>query len=494
MINPSSLKAASLAVALSLLVLSCRGGSPPTPAIPPPTVGNDVYATAARSLHSRSVFGNGKIKHVVVIMQENRSFDDLFHGFPGADSASYGYGHGVKYTLQPWSLANPWDINHTHLQFLEDYDSGKGDGFDLEIRGFSTTCKYPRNHPSCWLFFGSDHYATAFSYVPQSEIKPYWTMAHEYALGDHAFASNNGPSYVSHQYMISGRSNHVAENPFFLPPTPPPPNPWGCDAPTSQQTYLLQYGTAKPPVFSKATGVEVVGPYPCFSYATAAGTLDNAGVSWSYYAPTIGGVDQGEIWSAFDAIWPVRFGEDWVRNVKSPETTIFNDIADKKLAAVSWIVPSWINSDHAGSRSLTGPDWVGSVVNAIGDSPYWQNTAVVVMWDEWGGWFDHVVPSQYADPHSHAYEGLGFRVPVIVISPYAKAGYVSHDQHEVASTLHLIEAVFGLPSLGGADARADQFGDMFDFSQPPLTFRKIPTHLHAADFLRQRASSTLPDY
>jgi phospholipase C len=81
-----------------------------------------------------------------------------------------------------------------------------------------------------------------------------------------------------------------------------------------------------------------------------------------------------------------------------------------------------------------------------------------------------------------------------VISPYAKAGYVSHDQHEVASTLHLIEAVFGLPSLGGADARADQFGDMFDFSQPPLTFRKIPTHLHAADFLRQRASSTLPDY
>ena len=95
------------------------------------------------------------------------------------------------------------------------------------------------------------------------------------------------------------------------------------------------------------------------------------------------------------------------------------------MPAVAWVVPSWINSDHAGSRSLTGPDWVGSVVNAIGQSPYWQNTAIVVMWDEWGGWFDHVVPPQYADPHTHAYEGFGFRVPAIVISPYAKAGYVS---------------------------------------------------------------------
>ena len=237
------------------------------------------------------------------------------------------------------------------------------------------------------------------------------------------------------------------------------------------QTYVLHYGQAKPPVFSKATGTESVGPFPCFSYATAARLLDGAGVSWSYYAPAIGGVDQGEIWSAFDAIWPVRYGRDWVRNVKSPETTIFNDIAAKKLPAVSWVVPSWINSDHAGSRSLTGPDWVGSVVNAIGESPYWQHTAIVVMWDEWGGWFDHVVPPQVPDPHTHAYEGFGFRVPVIVLSPYAKPGYVSHKRHEIASTLHFIEAVFGLPSLNGADARSDQFGDMFDFSQTPLQFR-----------------------
>jgi len=183
-----------------------------------------------------------------------------------------------------------------------------------------------------------------------------------------------------------------------------------------------------------------------------------------------------------------------VRNVKSPETNIFNDIAQNDLPAVSWVVPSWINSDHAGSRSAKGPDWVGSVVNAVGESPYWNSTVVVVLWDDWGGWYDHFPPPQYPDPHTRAFEGLGFRVPAIVISPYAKAGYVSHRQHEVASTLHLIEAVFGLQSLGGADARADAFGDMFDFSQSPIRFRPIPTRIHARDFARQPPSNEPPDY
>ncbi|MBV8066330.1 MAG: hypothetical protein JO113_00025, partial [Candidatus Eremiobacteraeota bacterium] len=456
--RPVDLRFAWLALLLVPIAVSCHGGNSEPPIVPP------VPAAIAPA----TSFGNGKIQHVVIIMQENRSFDNLFRGFPNADTQNYGYGHGVKYTLQPWSMTNAWDVNHGHLQFLEDYDRGKGDGFDLELRGFNPSCKYPQNHPNCWLFQGKSRYSTAFSYVPLDEIKPYWTMAHEYALGDHTFASNNGASYISHQYMIAGQANHVAENPFFPTPSPPPPNPWGCDAPVSQETYQLRYGSSRPPAFPKATGIEVLGPYPCFGYETAAKTLDNAGISWAYYAPTVGGVNQGQIWSAFDAIWPVRFGQDWARNVRSPETLIFNDIADKKLPAVAWVVPAWINSDHAGSRSATGPDWVGNIVNAIGESQYWKNTAIVVLWDEWGGWYDHVIPKQYPDPHTHAYEGLGFRVPAIVISPYAKAGYLSHQQHEVASTLHLIEAVFNVPSLGGADARADSFGGMFDFSQVPL--------------------------
>ncbi|MBV8117713.1 MAG: hypothetical protein JOZ01_07025, partial [Candidatus Eremiobacteraeota bacterium] len=121
---------------------------------------------------------------------------------------------------------------------------------------------------------------------------------------------------------------------------------------------------------------------------------------------------------------------------------------------------------------------------AIGQSNYWGNTAIIVMWDEWGGWYDHVRPPQYPDPVTHAREGLGFRVPVIVISPYAKAGYISHQQHEVASTLHFIEETFGLGNLGLADTRADGFDDMFDFTQPPIVFQPIPTLRKAEYFIR----------
>jgi phospholipase C len=437
------------------------------------------------------VFGGGKIAHVVVIMQENRSFENLFHGFPGAETVNYGYGHGKKYVLKPLSFTYPRDIGHGHLQFLVDYDGGKGDGFNLELHGFIPGCPDPANEPPCWNYLGPNFYPVAFSFVPQSETKPYWTMAREYALGDQTFASNNGPSYVAHQYMISGEANHVTENPTFPKPSPTPWQPWGCDAQPTQRTVLLKYGQTNPPNFSKQTGLEKPGPYPCFNYATAATRLDAATVSWAYYAPAIG--NHGAIWSAFDAISGVREGPDWQRNVISPETRIFRDIAAHTLPAVAWVVPSYRNSDHAGSLSATGPDWVGSVVNAIGESSYWNSTAIVVMWDEWGGWFDEVVPAQDPDPQTGAFEGLGFRVPAIVISPYAKAGYVSHTQHEVASSLHLIESVFGLQSLGGADARADAFDDMFDFSQKPLRFKHIPTHLQAADFLRQAPSKEPPD-
>jgi phospholipase C len=480
------LVSARTAFLLIPLVASCVAGAGTRFA---PNAGGSGFS-GAQTLPA-ALLGGGKIAHVVIIMQENRSFDNLFHDFPGADTVTYGYGHGKKYVLQPWSFTNPHDISHAHIQFLVDYDRGKGDGFNLEFTGFKPSCDNPANVPACWSYLGTKYYPVAFSFVPQAETKPYWTMAREYALGDRMFSSNNGPSYVSHQYMIAGQSNHVTENPYYPTPTPGPPNVWGCDAQPTELTTLLQYGNTNPPHFSKATGLETPGPFPCFSYATAATRLDAAKVSWAYYAPAIG--MQSAIWSAFDAIWPVRFGEDWYRNVRSPETRIFNDVAAHKLPSVAWVVPSLVNSDHAGSRSATGPDWVGSIVNAIGESRYWNDTIIVVMWDEWGGWYDNVKPPQYPDAQTHALEGLGFRVPVIVISPYARAAYISHKQHEVASSLHLIEAVFGLRSLGGADERADAFEDMLDFSQQPLQFKHIPTRLRAPDFLRQVPRDEPPD-
>ncbi len=425
------------------------------------------------------------IQHVVIVMQENRSFDNMFHGFPGANTAKVGRGHGKQFQLQEIPLTWTFDLNHSHTQFLEDYDQGKDDGFDSQINQtmWKPNCHDPINHPACWLISKNPKLIQmAYSYVRQSDVAPYWTMAQQYALGDNAFPSNNGPTYVSHQYLIAGESGHASEVPAG--------QPWGCNAvktgPYKVTVELLAYGQADPPVFSKATGHEIDGPFPCFTYTTIADSLDAAGVSWRYYVERSGA---GYNLSAFMAIKKIYKGPDW-KYVRSPDTAIFKDITNNELAQVSWVMPSGKNSDHPGPQSGNlGPDWVASIVNAIGESPYWSNTAIVVMWDDWGGWYDHVHPPQYPDPQTKAREGLGFRVPLIVISPYARAGYVSHQEHEIASTLRLIEETFGLPYLGAgssqtyADRRADGFDDMFDFTQQPIPFVPIPSNHDARYFL-----------
>ncbi len=202
------------------------------------------------------------------------------------------------------------------------------------------------------------------------------------------------------------------------------------------------------------------GPFPCFNYLTLGDKMDASNVSWRYYATTT----YPGIWSAFDAIRTIRFGPDWATKVVSPETTVLNDIAAGNLAQVTWVTPTFVNSDHAGRTTDSGPAWVAQVVNAIGASQYWNSTAVFITWDDWGGWYDHVPPPQLDGM------GLGFRVPLIVVSPYSKHGYVSHTQHEFGSILHFTEGTFGLASLGQTDARADDLLDCFDFSQMPKPF------------------------
>jgi phospholipase C len=140
--------------------------------------------------------------------------------------------------------------------------------------------------------------------------------------------------------------------------------------------------------------------------------LDAKGISWRYYAPGAG--DEFSILSAFQAIRHIRFGPDWASHVITPESTVLTDIQNGQLAQVTWIVPALARSDHPHSASNEGPDWVGSIVNAIGASKYWNSTAIFVSWDDWGGWYDHVPPPQVDAM------GLGFRVPFIVVSPYAR--------------------------------------------------------------------------
>jgi phospholipase C len=371
------------------------------------------------------------IEHVVVIMQENRTFDNMFNGYPGADTVQTGTRNGVSVPLRSISLDTKLDNDHSHAEWWRDWANGKLDGFS----------------------------STAYYYVQPSDVQAYWNMARQYTLGDRMFQSNTGPSFVAHQYMIAAQSADVSGN---------PDGAWGCDA---------AQGTRAPLV--GPNGTELPGVYPCFDYQTMADLLDAKGVSWRYYAP--GTSDGFFIISAFQAIRHIRFGADWQEKVISPETRILTDIANGELAQVTWVVPTLANSDHPSSGNRNGPDWVASIVNAIGASPYWNSTAIFISWDDWGGGYDHVPPPQVDEM------GLGFRVPLLVVSPYAKHGYVSHVVHESSGILRYMEELFGLPSLGARDSTADDFKDCFDYKQAPQPYARFATTLKPEFFVRQKA-------
>jgi len=398
------------------------------------------------------------IQHVVIIFQENRTVDNLFNGFPGADTVTTGQtSTGQTVALQPVPFEAPYDLSHAHVEkgrnggFVTEYNHGQMNGFDLEHvvprPGFTPP-------PDA-----------AYGYVPQSETTPYFALAKEFTFGDRMFQSNEGPSFPAHQYIISGTSipsvgsNLLAAENVSTPKNMPSSNE-GCDSPAGSLVALID-----------PSGNESSSIFPCFDHPTLLDLLDAKSVSWKYYTP-----EPYFLWTGPDAIHHIRYGADW-SNVSIPETNVFSDISQGHLPAVSWIIPTGANSDHANNLSNTGPSWVADVVNAIGTSQYWKNTAIFVTWDDWGGWYDHVKPPIY-----DSYE-LGFRVPLIVISPYAKAAYVSHTQHEFGSILRFVEERFGLGSLGYTDARADDFADCFNFSQAPLNYQPVPTKYSARQLM-----------
>jgi phospholipase C len=196
------------------------------------------------------------------------------------------------------------------------------------------------------------------------------------------------------------------------------------------------------------------------------------------------------VWEPFEAIKYVRYGPDWNSKIIAPQSKILSDAAQGQLASVSWVTPAQQDSDHPVSHSDRGPSWVASVVNAIGESAYWPASAIIVIWDDWGGFYDNASPPQLD------YRGLGIRVPCLIISPYAKRGYVSHVQYEYGSILRFIEEVNGLPagsigprSQGYTDARASTLDDAFDFTQKPRKFSKIRAKYPVTQFLHERPSN-----
>lgn len=384
------------------------------------------------------------IQHIVVIMQENRSLDNLFNGFPGADTVRTGMLNGSPIALAPIALADGRDLEHSHKRWWQDWNQGAMDNFAQSNVSPSTL---------------------PYSFVPEKDVEPYWTLARQYVLGDRMFQANTGPSFVAHQYMIAGQSGNVAENPTGTV--------WGCDAEPSTTAALIG-----------PNGTELPGVFPCFDYQTIGDLLDEKGVTWRYYAPGKG--DNFFILSAYQAIRHIRFGQDWKDKIISPPARVLTDIQHGELAQVTWIVPDWSHSDHPGAGG-EGPDWVASIVNAIGSSPFWNSTAIFISWDDWGGWYDHV------DPPKMDAMGPGFRVPLLVVSPWAKHGYISHHFHEASGFIAFIEYNFNLGTLGARDAGADYYADCFDYKQTPVPYSQIKTNVTADQLIREKPSGPPDD-
>jgi phospholipase C len=427
------------------------------------------------------------IQHIVIIFQENRTPDNLFQDpvliSRGADIASSGVNSkGQTITLSAIDLgtsgSNPqtYDLSHAHSAFVAMYDGGKMDGADRVACTPAANC--PPN--------------AQFKYVVRSDVTPYFTLAETYTFGDRMFQTNEGPSFPAHQFIIAGTSAPTASSPLFAAENPARNlNLAGCIAPSTNTVAMID-----------AHGSESAQPpqYPCFEHPTLTDLLGNNDVTWRYYAPSAGSIWTGPV--AIEHICREQkvngtltcTGPEWTASVIIPQTKVLTDIASGRLAQVTWVIPDGAASDHPNVSDGSGPSWVASIVNAIGNSSYWANTAIIITWDDWGGWYDHVAPTVVNDAVSWGSGYVyGFRVPLIVVSPYAKAAYISHVTHNFGSILKFIETTFSLPSLGYADAAADDLSDCFDFTQTPLTFRTIAAPLDATHFLNDKRPRTDPD-
>ncbi len=405
------------------------------------------------------------IDHVVIVVQENRSFNDLFLGFPGAVTQPYGYASdGRKIPLRPIGLATSWDIDHSSYSYLAACDgAGHLPGTQCRMNGFDKEAWYcgHASEPKC------PSALPPYAYVPRSETKPYFYLGKHYVLADQMYSSNfDGSSFVSHQYIIAAQASSSVNYPWYA---------WGCEG-----GYGDDIGTLTK---QRSFGQNIL---TCFNNETLGDELDAAGLSWAFYTSKIRN-GQGGFWSGYQAISHIFNGPDWHRDVITPQTKFFSDVAARRLRTVSWITPTFENSDHAGSRSDTGPSWVASIVNAIGTSPYWKSTAIFIFWDDYGGWYDPEPPKMVD------YDGLGFRLPLLIVSAYAKSGYVDHTQYEHGSILRWIENNFALKQLAASDARATAPDDAFDFTKPARVFSPVPAPYDLGYFQRQRPDERVPD-
>ena len=444
----SSVRLALSAIGVATLLASCRG------------VEYSLPAAGNVTLPSQRFAGAGKLAHIVYIVQENRSFDDLFYGYPGADTATSGQNSkGETIALHPVSLRTIYDLDHSVKAMVTDCDgTGKLPGTNCRMDGFNREIDFSNRGPK----------HPQYVYVPHDESKPYFEMAREWVLADRTFQSQLDESFTAHQYMIAAQAHNSVDLPSG--------RLWGCAGGPKDTVATLTHERTRGP-----------RQQACFNYKTLGDELDAAGLSWRFYTSRYTYPNSG-IWSGYQAVAHIFNGPDWKNDIITPQKTFFTDVAAGKLANVTWITPTCPDSDHLSCGGGYGPSWVASLVNAVGKSKFWNSTVIFVQWDDWGGVYDHVPP-----PYK-SYDGLGFRVPLLGISPYAKGRYVSHVQYETASVLRFAEDVFGLARLAAADARANSpADDCFDFSSKPRRFVPIKAPKDAAFFLRQPVDNRAPD-
>ncbi|HEY2159963.1 MAG TPA: alkaline phosphatase family protein [Solirubrobacteraceae bacterium] len=429
-------------------------------------------ALAAQGIH--------KIKHVVIIMQENRSFDSYFGTYPGADGIPGLARNRGRLPCVPDPLRHrcqrpfhdPHDVNqggpHEQLAFSTDYDNGRMDGF-VRAREHCTNALDPRD---CMASLSVD----MMGYHDQREIPNYWAYARNFVLQDHMFEPVASWSLPAHLFLLSEWSAHCMT----------PANPFSCKNNIELPGLPMDIG---PPHSTP----------PDYAWTDLTYMFDRHNVSWGYY------IKKGPEPDCEDAqdfctykpqsartpgIWNPLPNFDTVRqdhqlgNIRDA-SAFYSAVRRGRLPAVSWVIPSGIVSEHPTSSIKAGQAYVTNLINAIGHSPDWKSTAIFLTWDDWGGFYDHVRPPMVD------LNGYGFRVPGLVISPYARKGYIDHQQLSFDGFAKFIEDDF----MGSArldpktDGRPDPrptvrertagLGDLvkdFNFNQQPRAPLLLPTH------------------
>jgi phospholipase C len=441
--------------------------STPTPAALPTSAPTPAIASELGGIH--------KIKHVVIIMQENRSFDHYFGTYPGAAGIPMVNGQPAVCVPDPRTNAcvKPYhlrqDVNaggpHAQSAATADVDGGKMDGFLSAVRGAQRACKNP-DTPGC----AAGETPDVLGWHDAREIPNYWAYAQSFVLQDHMFEPNASWSLPSHLFLVSAWSAKCTT----------PGDPASCvnalDGPSKLNVSKNDY-----------------------AWTDLTYLLHRANVSWAYYLSEGNEPDCSDdamfcqpksqsrnvpgIWNPLPAFDTVKQDGE-LANVQIVDN-YFTAAKSGTLPAVSWIVPENKVSEHPPAKVSAGQEYVTRLVNAAMQGPEWSSTAIFLTWDDWGGFYDHVVPPRVDE------NGYGLRVPGLVISPYAKKGYIDHQTLSFDAYLKFIEDDFlGSQRLdpatdGRPDPRPDvrenasQLGNLiadFDFTQDPRPALILPTN------------------